>query len=301
MKKRRQGLLEDHSLFTAFVKVLGGKKVRLTFKHFIKNKLKLNNTNSNNILPININIKNLKEFKIVNITKPFIFFNTEINKILLHLNKLEKNTKILVDHKTKFKKTKHVLLEVSNKQDIDNFHINHFFKIFNYLSEVPILDTFTNIKNKLSIKKTKNKFTKQKIEVNTEANINYYWIYKIWSLSLFTYNYNKINNLVYNPLQLKLKYSQKNPLLIKLINEFFWLDKYLTTNLTKQKVVLSWLLFLITKDSKYIVSIIFYLINKTNFKKHKYILLKIKRLLIFFLRFIKKPIFSKWGLLWNKR
>ena len=113
-----------------------------------------------------------------------------------------------------------------------------------------------------------------------------YQIYKIWELHLINYNYSLIA-LKTKYMNIKLNKSVKSYFLIRLSNEFRWIERFLeNSDITKQKIMLSWVLFLVTKDAKYIVDIIVDFVERISYKKHKYVLVKIKRLVWFFSKYL---------------
>ena len=188
--------------------------------------------------------------------------------------------------------TKKLQLNTSNHT---NLHVNSLMlvfkqsRLFSKVSKKTKLNKNTILKTRKKYKAIETEFTSR--NPNEVTKINYYknlqHLPKIWLLHLVNYN-NIYNNFFKNYyINIRLKKTITVVFLQKLLVEFFWIKKYLPKNLTKQKIILSWLLFLVTKDSKYLVKILFLLIIKTNFKRHKYILIKIKRLINFFSYFLK--------------
>ena len=242
----------------------------------IKKNYKIDNTFKFN----NLKLKNDKQ---INYTKNIIITKSLVKKksLIYYSSKYMVQLSIVKGFNSNqtFKNNKLLVLDKNN-------NITHnFFRLWNIGKKANSL-LYNNIfTNKLAPKSYNYSSLKENV-LNKYIKGLDSQLFRIWSLHLLNYNYS-CSVIKTNILNIRFKSFYTSTFLKKFYIEFFWIRKYLTKTISKQKVTLSWILFLITKDPKFIIKIIFNILVKSTFKKHKYILIKIKRLLNFFSGFLK--------------
>ena len=247
-----------------------------TTNHFLENNKKINirtvNFNVlkkkfNNITKNSLHIKKITYYNnfLYNLLNPFL-----IKKNLTKIYNLNSNSYIGSTTHTKLNLNKYT-----------NFDIISFIKIINLFSKTLLSSDKKAILNKL--------FPKDRnLKKINKVNIDSFWLHKVWSLHILPYNTVLNNILKINYINLKIKKQHKVIFIENFYNELYWVDKFLlNSNYTKRTVMMSWSLFLITKDLKYIITIIYKILMNTSFKKHKYVLTKLRYIFEFFSDYLK--------------
>ena len=173
---------------------------------------------------------------------------------------------------------------IYNKPSLDN-HTN-----FDIISFIRIINLFSNTLTSFDKKSILNKLfiTDKNLKKINKLDINSFWLHKIWSLHTHPYNTILNNILKINYINLKLKKQHKVVFIENFYDEMYWVDKFLfNSNFTKRTVMMCWSLFLITKDLKYIITIIYKILMNTSFKKHKYVLTKLRNIFMLFSNYLK--------------
>ena len=161
---------------------------------------------------------------------------------------------------------------------------------FDIISLIKIINSFNNVLSSFDKKSILNKlFIKDKnIKKINKLNIDYFWLHRVWSLHIYPYNTILNNILKINYINLKIKKQYKAAFIENFYDELYWVDKFLfNSNFNRRTVMMSWSLFLITKDLKYIITIIYKILMNTSFKKHKYVLTKLKHIFMLFSGYLK--------------